>query len=73
MEDTNGTTAVKTRRILNPMKRIKQMVEQITMVVEHAKIDVLKMMDELPTVEATAKPGVPTASMSIMVLVNAKK
>jgi len=32
-----------------------------------------KMMDELPAVEATAKPGVPTASMSIMVLVSMKK
>jgi hypothetical protein len=66
-------TAVKTQRILNPMIKIKQMVEQITMVVEHARIDVPKMMDKLPAVEAIAKQGVPIASMNIMVLVSMKK
>ncbi len=73
MDNMNGMTAVKTQRILNPMIKIKQMVEQITMVVEHARIDVPKMMDGLPAVEATAKPGVLTASMNIMVLVSVKK
>jgi hypothetical protein len=43
------------------------------MVVEHARIDVPKMMDKLPAVEAIAKPGVPIASMNIMVLVSMKK
>jgi hypothetical protein len=66
-------TAIKTQRTLNPMIRIKQMVEQITMVVEHARLDVPKMIDELPAVEAIAKPGVPTANMNITVSVSGKK